>query len=73
MVSSSPRKTTIYFPYIYVGSLDLNFLVEVKLGFPLNPQTKSSLLQRGQQKPSFEGGKKPERRSEAMLGGSDFR
>ena len=33
----------------WVGSLDVNFLVEIKLGFPLKPQ-KVKLWQEGQQR-----------------------
>ena len=36
----------------WVGSLDFNFLVEFKLGFPLNPQKVIHFLQGGQQQPS---------------------
>ena len=31
----------------WVGSLDFNFLVEIKLGFPLNPPNKLNFLQGG--------------------------
>ena len=37
----------------WVGSLDFNFLVEIKLNFPLNPQKVIHFLQRGQQPPSI--------------------
>ena len=36
----------------WVGSLDFNLLVEIKLGFPLNPQKVIHFLQGGQQQPS---------------------
>ena len=39
--SISPKKD------IYVGSLDFNFLVEIKLGFPLNPQNVANTFCRG--------------------------
>ena len=36
----------------WVGSLGFNVLVEIKLGFPLNPQKVKHCLQKGQQQPS---------------------
>ena len=43
---------TISFGCYWVGSLDFNFLIEIKLGFPLNPQKVIHFLQGGQHQPS---------------------
>ena len=50
------RETGIFLTaFLGNGSLDFNFLVEMKLGFPLNPQKVEHFLQGGQQQPSLMG------------------